>query len=116
MPAQTSRQRQQLLLFARNFFKHPRMLGSVIPSSRYLVNEMLGEVDWNRARVIVEYGPGVGTFTHKILKRLHPDAILVAIETNTDFVGFLQRTVSDPRLHLVHGSAADVGSILQRLG
>ena len=116
MPAQTSRQRQELLLFARNFLKHPRMLGSVIPSSRFLVNEMLGEVDWDRARVIVEYGPGVGTFTHKILKRLHPDAILVAIEMNTDFVGFLQRTTSDPRLHLVHGSAADVGSILQRLG
>ena len=116
MPAQTSPHRQQLLLFARNFLKHPRMLGSVIPSSRFLVNEMLGEVDWDKARVIVEYGPGVGTFTHKILKRLHPDAILVAIEMNTDFVSFLQKTVSDPRLHLIHGSAADVGSILQRLG
>lgn len=116
MPAQTSRHRQQLLLFARNFFKHPRMLGSVIPSSRFLVNEMLGEVDWDKARVIVEYGPGVGTFTHKILKRLHPDAILVAIEMNTDFVKFLQRTTTDPRMHIIHGSAADVGSILQRLG
>jgi phospholipid N-methyltransferase len=116
VPATTSAHRQQLLLFARNFLKHPRMLGSVIPSSRFLVNEMLGEVDWDRARVIVEYGPGVGTFTHKILKRLHPDGILVAIEMNTDFVSFLQRGAADPRLHLVHGSAADVGSILQRLG
>lgn len=116
MPAQTSRHRQQLLLFARNFLKHPRMLGSVIPSSRFLVNEMLGEVDWDKARVIVEYGPGVGTFTNKILKRLHPDAILVAIEMNNDFVSFLRRTNHHPQLHLVHGSAADVGSILQRLG
>ena len=116
MPGTTSPHRQQLLLFARNFLKHPRMLGSVIPSSRFLVNEMLGELDWEKARVIVEYGPGVGTFTHKILKRLHPDGILVAIEMNTDFVSFLQRGVADPRLHLVHGSAADVGSILQRLG
>ena len=116
MPATTSAHRQQLLLFARNFLKHPRILGSVIPSSRFLVNEMLGEVDWERARVIVEYGPGVGTFTHKILKRLHPDGILVAIEMNTDFVSFLQRTYSDPRMHVIHGSAADVGSILQRLG
>ncbi len=116
MPAQSSRHRQQLILFARNFLKHPRMLGSVIPSSRFLVNEMLDQVDWNRARVIVEYGPGVGTFTHKILKRLHPDGILVAIETNSDFVDFLQRDTTDPRLHLVPGSAADVGSILQRLG
>ena len=116
MPAQTSRHRQQLLLFARNFIKHPRMLGSVIPSSRFLVNEMLGQVDWDKARVIVEYGPGVGTFTNEILKRLHPDGILVAIEMNTDFVSFLQRTNNDPRMHVIHGSAADVGSILQRLG
>jgi phospholipid N-methyltransferase len=116
VPAQTSRHRQQLLLFARNFIKHPRMLGSVIPSSRFLVNEMLGQVDWDKARVIVEYGPGVGTFTNEILKRLHPDGILVAIEMNTDFVSFLQGTNSDPRMHVIHGSAADVGSILQRLG
>lgn len=116
MPAQTSPHRPQFLLFARNFLKHPRMLGSVIPSSRFLVNEMLGQVDWDKARVIVEYGPGVGTFTDKILKRLHPDGILVAIEMNTDFVSYLQRTRTDPRLHVIHGSAADVGSILQRLG
>ena len=30
------------LLFARNFFRHPRMLGSIIPSSRVLINELLG--------------------------------------------------------------------------
>jgi len=61
-----------LLLFSRNFLKHPRMLGSVIPSSRFLVNRLLRQVDWSRARTIVEYGPGVGTITSHLLRRLDP--------------------------------------------
>jgi phospholipid N-methyltransferase len=107
--------RSQVLLFARNFFKHPRMLGSLIPSSRFLIDEILGEIDFARARVIVEYGPGVGTITRHLLRRMRPDARLVAIEMNDDFVSYL-RDVADPRLHVVHGSAADVAAELARLG
>jgi phospholipid N-methyltransferase len=109
-------QSERLLLFGRNFFKHPRMLGSVIPSSRFLVNRLLAQVDWTRARVIVEYGPGVGTVTTEILRRMAPDAVLVAIETNADFVRFLRRRIHDPRLQLVHGSAANADDVLAGAG
>ena len=104
----------QTLLFAKTFFKHPAMLGSLIPSSPYLSNHLLQQVDWRQARVIVEYGPGVGTLTWEILKRMRPDATLVAIETQPDFVAYLGG-FTDPRLHIVHGSAADVGEIFDRL-
>jgi phospholipid N-methyltransferase len=103
-------------LFALNFFKSPAMLGSLIPSSRFLVNDVLNQVDWAKARVIVEYGPGVGTITQEILKRMRPDAVLLAIELNEEFVTFLQEEIVDPRLHAVHASAADVGNVLARLG
>ena len=62
----------EMLLFAGNFLRHPYMLGSIIPSSRFLVNQVLEPIDWERARVIVEYGPGVGTITAEILRRMHP--------------------------------------------
>ncbi|MGA2743791.1 MAG: rRNA adenine N-6-methyltransferase family protein [Candidatus Sulfotelmatobacter sp.] len=101
-----------LALFARNFLKSPAMLGSVIPSSSFLVNDMMRQVDWERARVVVEYGPGVGTFTREILKRMRPDAILVAIELNTDFVEYLSDHVRDSRFRVVHGSAARVRGVL----
>jgi phospholipid N-methyltransferase len=39
----------------------------------------------------------------------------VAIETNRDFVRFLQRSLPDPRLHVVHDSAAEVQAVLARL-
>lgn len=104
------------LLFARNFFKHPRMLGSVIPSSRFLVKHIARCIDWDRTRVLVEYGPGVGTMTGELLRRLHPDARLVAIEMNGEFHEVLRRSLPDPRLHVVHGSAADVDDVLDKLG
>jgi phospholipid N-methyltransferase len=106
----------QTWLFARNFFKHPMMLGSVIPSSRFLIDHLLAQVDWDRAKVFVEYGPGVGTITRHVLKRMRPDAKMIVVETNRDFVNFLRNTVTDPRLHVVHGSAADVRRALSDLG
>lgn len=91
------------------------MIGSVVPSSRFLVERLLNQVDWKRARVIVEYGPGVGTITGEILDRMRGDAVLVAIETNRQFVELLWEQFRDPRLKVVHGSAANVRRILERL-
>jgi len=103
-------------LFARNFFKYPSMLGSVIPSSRFLVKHLMAQVDWARARVLVEFGPGVGTITREVLKHMRPDAVLLVIELNEEFVQFLHSTIRDPRLRVVHGSAADVRRILGDYG
>src|SRR5699024_2826358 len=107
--------RSQLSLFARNFFKHPRMLGSIIPSSSFLVRRLLEPVDWERARVIVEYGPGVGTITRSILERLHPEATLLVIETNEEFVDYLSRSLSHSPPKNVAGSAETINRGLQRL-
>jgi phospholipid N-methyltransferase len=104
------------LLFARNFFRHPRMLGSIVPSSRFLIKQLLQPINWGRARVIVEYGPGVGTITEELLRRMRPDAVLIAIEMNPDFVSHLRSTIRDSRLQVVEGSAAQVDEILRRQG
>lgn len=103
-------------MFFRQFVKHPGMIGSVIPSSAKLVDSMLDGVDWHRARLFVEYGPGVGTFTQTILERLHPDATLLAIDLNLDFVAYLEAQIDDPRLRVVHGSAADVRRFVKEAG
>src|SRR5215472_15989013 len=106
---------EETLLFAKNFLQHPRMLGSLIPSSRFLVHRLLANVDWTRARTIVEYGPGVGTITAHILARMLPKSRLIVFEMNEDFVRYLARTFPDPRLHLVPGSAETVQKELDRL-
>jgi phospholipid N-methyltransferase len=109
------RSARQVILFARNFLKYPLMLGSVIPSSPFLVNQLLARFDWRRASVVVEYGPGIGNITCEILKRMRPDAVLVAIELNPDFVRFLREEIDDPRLRVVEGSALDIRETLTRL-
>ncbi|MBS0502786.1 MAG: methyltransferase domain-containing protein [Proteobacteria bacterium] len=105
-----------LVLFFKGFLKHPAMVGSVIPSSRALIDKMLAPVDWGTTKLFVEYGPGVGTYTVPILDRLGPDATLIAIDTNPDFIAFLRREIADPRFHAIRGSAADVGRIVAELG
>lgn len=114
--AETSSRIEQTALFAKNFVQHPRMLGSIIPSSRFLIRRLLGEVDFERAKVIVEYGPGVGTFTQEILRRMRPDAALIAVETNPEFVSFLRSSIADPRLEAVQASAASVAEVLAARG
>jgi len=98
--------------FLRGFLKNPVMVGSIIPSSRILIEKMLAPVDWANTRLFVEYGPGVGTFTRPVLDHLAPDAKLVTIDTNPDFTRYLRESIDDPRLITVNGSAADVERIL----
>ena len=111
-----TRRNGHFLLFARNFIRHPRMLGSIVPSSRFLIKQLLEPINWGRARVFVEYGPGVGVITSEVLRQMRTDATLIAIETNADFVRYLTETIHDKRLHVVEGSAADVEEILRRFG
>jgi phospholipid N-methyltransferase len=76
------------------------------------VRSVLEPVDWASTRLFVEYGPGVGTFTRPVLDRLRPDAVLLAIDTNRDFVRYLNGDIADHRFRAVHGSAEDVRQII----
>ena len=104
------------LLFARNFLANPRRVGSVIPSSRRLIQRLLGQTDWQHVKVAVEYGPGTGCVTRALLARLGPDARLFAFEINGEFVDYLRREITDPRLTVIAASAETVGAALAAAG
>ncbi len=103
-------------VFFKGFLKHPVMVGSIIPSSRWTVQKMLGPVKWNECKLFVEYGPGVGTFCQPVLDRMRKDATLLVIDTNPDFIDFLRKHFRDSRFIAVHGSAADVNEIIREFG
>ncbi|MGD9809816.1 MAG: class I SAM-dependent methyltransferase [Sphingobium sp.] len=98
--------------FFAEFLRAPRMVGSVIPTSPFVIRRLLAGIDWPSTAVFVEYGPGLGTFTRPILANLRTDARLIAIDTNRSFVDHLGQRIGDPRLEAVHGSAADIEDIL----
>jgi phospholipid N-methyltransferase len=54
------------LLFLRAFGAHPRLVGAVLPTSRWAVVDMLDMADIQRAKSIVELGAGTGVFTQEI--------------------------------------------------
>lgn len=105
-----------LVVFFRGFLEAPRMVGSVIPSSRVTIEAMLDRVDWDNCRLFVEYGPGVGTFCPHILDRLPDDGKLLVIDTNERFIGYLSNTIEDDRFHARLGSAEDVERFVRQLG
>lgn len=100
------------LFFFRQFLGRPVAIGSVIPTSDVTIRALLDPVDWRGVTCVVEYGPGTGVFTREILRRLGPDARLIAIDTNEHFIRYLRTSIRDDRLDCVHGSAADIESIL----
>jgi phospholipid N-methyltransferase len=104
------------LTFFKGFLKNPVMVGSIIPSSDTLIRAMLAPVDWKATQVFVEYGPGVGTFCQHVLDRLPPGATYIAIDTNPDFVSYLERAFTDSRFRPILGSAADVEDIVRASG
>lgn len=114
--ARRGRSGSERLAFLRGFLKNPVMVGSVIPSSRRLIDKMLAPVNWDETKLFVEYGPGVGTFTRVILDRLPADAKLVTIDTNPEFTAFLKDSIPDERLIAVTASAADVEKVLEDRG
>src|SRR3954467_13145230 len=95
---------EQAGLFLKNFLRHPLMLGSAIPSSRYLISRVLNSVDWQKTRSILEYGPGVGTFTRPILERMTPEAKLLVIDLIEDFAELLRADIPERRMQVAHGS------------
>ena len=103
-------------VFFRGFLEHPKMVGSIIPSSRSTIDKMLARVKWSECKLFVEYGPGVGTFCRPVLDRLPRHGVLLVIDTNPLFIDYLKRTIRDSRFHAVLGSAEDVEAIVRSLG
>ena len=101
-------------MFLRQFVRSPQTVGAIMPSSRALADTMLAPVDFTRAGMIVEFGPGTGAFTRAIASRLAPGSRYLGIELNADFVRSLRRSL--PGLDFVHGSVADTTSILADRG
>ena len=103
-------------VFFRGFLEHPRMVGSIIPSSRSTIDKVLAPVKWGECKLFVEYGPGVGTFCQPVLDRLPRDGELLVIDTNPLFIDYLKKTIRDSRFHAALGSAEDVEEIVRSIG
>ncbi len=78
-------------------------VGAVMPSSRWAVAKILARIP-DRLAAVLEYGPGDGVITRRLLDRLDSTGRMLAIEANPTFAAGLAK-IADPRFALVHGDA-----------
>lgn len=100
--------------FLKEFWKDKQMVGAISPSTRFLGEKMIENVDFDKARMIVELGPGTGVFTELILNRMHPDAKLLVFELNDSFYQNLAKRFDDPRVQIIHDSAEKIADYTDR--
>ena len=102
------------LIDSLKLIKNIRTTGTITPSSRVLIERLLRPIDFDRARYLVELGPGNGCVTRTILQRLHKDGLLVCLELDSEFAQQLQ-SLEDSRVHVVNACASSIHSILNEL-
>ena len=99
------------------FLKHPRKIGAIAPSGRHLAAKMMTPIDFASAEVIVEYGPGTGSFTKELIARKRTDTVLILIEQNKTFCEQLWASYGGlPNFFIAHSSAGNVGRCLEACG
>lgn len=102
-------------MFLLEYIKNPRKVGAIRPSSKYLADEMLKDINFEEAKCIVEYGPGTGVFTEKILARAQKDTIVILIEINKEFFNILNKLYSHKKnVIILNESAENIDKIIEK--
>lgn len=101
----------QAIKFFKEFLAAPVHVGALAASSGYLAEMTAGAAELEKASVVVEFGPGTGVITEKILAMMPQDAKLMAIEIREDFANIMQEKY--PEVTTVHGGAEDTAKHLR---
>jgi len=99
--------------FISEVLKSTGTIGALSPSSSFLAKKMLEPIDFKKAKCLVEFGPGTGVFTKKILEKMNSDAILLTFEINPTFIEELQH-IKDERLVIINDSAEKIEVYLNK--
>ncbi len=98
--------------FFSEFLKPGTKIGSVTPSSKFLVKKMIEPIDFTNLKCIVEFGPGTGTITQELLNKMPKDAVLLVFEINEEFCEKLKKEIQDPRMKIITDTAENLENYL----
>ncbi len=85
--------------FFRAFLRNKSQVGALTPSGDKLADAMVDWIDWSSVKSVVEFGPGTGVFTEKILTKLHPDAKFFAVEQDEHLADITRERCPDATVH-----------------
>ncbi|SEC34215.1 Phospholipid N-methyltransferase [Tenacibaculum sp. MAR_2009_124] len=101
--------------FFKEAVKNYKTSGTLVPSSRFLANKMLSNINFSESQVIIELGPGNGAITKNILEKLNPEALLICFEINNVFYEELKE-IEHPQLIILKESAENIIIEIEKLG
>ena len=90
--------------FFKEALKTIKSSGAIAPSSKWLSQRIVDSLNFEQPKIIVEFGPGNGVFTKKLLSRLSDDSQLIVFEINEFFYQQLLQ-INDSRLTVINASA-----------
>jgi ornithine lipid N-methyltransferase len=106
-----------LTLFLGKFLRHGTAIASISPSSRWLSDATLSNIDWERTQTVIELGAGTGPITRAIAGRVGPGCRVLVIERDEDFLRLLrERFQHRPNFEIVAGDVGELESILADRG
>ena len=104
-------------LFLGKFLKQGTAIASLAPSSPWLSRTTVRNIDWERARVIVELGAGTGPITRVLAEQARPGCRVVVLERDPDFSRLLrERFDGRPDFDVIEGDVRDLAGILADRG
>jgi phospholipid N-methyltransferase len=100
--------------FLKEAIRSLKTSGTVKPSSKYLIDHCLRDIDYSTARNIIEFGAGDGCITSEILNRMNPEAHLFSFELNSKFYKHCQKKFSgNHQISMLEKSALDFEKVLE---
>jgi phospholipid N-methyltransferase len=95
--------------FFREFRRHFLTTGAILPSSRFLARALVRPLRGVRAASrILEVGPGTGSVTREIARRMLPGDRLDAVEINGAFVEVLEGRLDGDKVFCHHRDQIEV--------
>lgn len=102
--------------FIVEFLRERKSVGAIQPSSKKLTEKILKKINFEKSNVIVEYGPGTGTFTEELIRLKSDYSKLVIFELNITFFNILNDKYGHlENVYIYNESAEKVAEVLSEI-
>jgi phospholipid N-methyltransferase len=98
--------------FLSQYVRNARQIGAIGPDSTACVNGLLKSVQFESAKLIVEFGAASGAVTREILRRKDPASRLICFEKNAAFYDNLKRTLPARNVSILPDDVFDAAQVL----
>lgn len=93
------REFSERLFFLRRFINKPTKVGSITPSSKYLLAEMIKEIDFEKVNSIAELGAGTGVFTKHLKRLISSNCKLLVFEIDSELADMIEKKVPSIKVY-----------------